>query len=233
MKLIITGCEYSGTTTLAKGVCRWAESVMGGRFEFHDHWKIPNIACYPGVAAPSALTEAEQQEILALSPKFKEMLQRQSIIMHLPTGDQGPDYIMVGFHIEDTVYAPLYFDYGGPDEPQGGPRTGYARHLEELIVRFAPDTVLVLVKAAPEVISRRMKESPHQNGVLREDDVELVLQRFEEEDKSSLIENRITLDTTDTTPEETVSELVEKLDPFLTEADRVRMLTHQVIHRRA
>ena len=121
MKLIITGCEYSGTTTLAKGVCKWAESVMGGRFEFHDHWKIPNIACYPGVAAPSALTEAEQQEILALSPKFKEMLQRQSIIMHLPTGDQGPDYIMVGFHIEDTVYAPLYFDYGGPNEPQGGP----------------------------------------------------------------------------------------------------------------
>ena len=63
--------------------------------------------------------------------------------------------------------------------------------------------------------------------------MELVLQRFEEENSSSLIANRITLDTTDTTPEETVSELVEKLDPFLTEADRVRMLAHQVIHRRA
>ena len=43
MRLILTGCEYSGTTTMAYAISIWAESVMGGQFGFHDHWKIPHL----------------------------------------------------------------------------------------------------------------------------------------------------------------------------------------------
>jgi hypothetical protein len=75
VRLIIAGCEYSGATTLAKAICRWAQSAMGGRFTFHDHWKIPEIACYP----------------------------------------EGG--IVVGHHIDDLIYGPRYFGYGGDGEP--------------------------------------------------------------------------------------------------------------------
>ena len=93
MKLIIVGCEYSGTTTLANLVCDWAAKEMGVKLVTHDHWKIPDIGCYPHLDSASPLTDLESKEILALSPKFKEMLQRQSTIMHLPTEDQGEDYL--------------------------------------------------------------------------------------------------------------------------------------------
>ena len=54
----------------------------------------------------------------------------------------------------------MYFSYGLEDEPQGGPRSRYARTIEATFMERAPDTALVLVKAAPEVIARRMKEGP-------------------------------------------------------------------------
>ena len=31
MNLIIAGCEYSGTTTLANGIAEWARRTLGGR----------------------------------------------------------------------------------------------------------------------------------------------------------------------------------------------------------
>ena len=46
MNLIIAGCEYSGTTTLANGIAEWARRTMGGTQEIHDHFKIPHIATY-------------------------------------------------------------------------------------------------------------------------------------------------------------------------------------------
>lgn len=228
MKLIIVGCEYSGTTTLANLVCDWAAREMGVKLVAHDHWKIPDIGCYPHLDTASPLTDLESKEILALSPKFKEMLQRQSTIMHLPTEDQGEDYLMVGMHIEDAVYGPLYFDYGGEDEPQGGPRGKYARKLEERIIRFAPDTILVLLKAAPEVILKRMKRCQRKNGILRSEDVELVSSLFEEEYENSLISNKITLDTSKSTPDKTMLDLLKQLDPVLTVSDRMRILAHEV-----
>ena len=100
MRLIIAGCEYSGATTLAKGICQWAQSVMGGPFTFHDHWKIPEIACYPQGGRQAALTEQDKKEILALSPRLKEMLQRQNLNMHMPAHGEDADFVMVGFHLD-------------------------------------------------------------------------------------------------------------------------------------
>ena len=36
MHLILAGCEYAGTTTLAGAISEWAGRVIGGAFGFHD-----------------------------------------------------------------------------------------------------------------------------------------------------------------------------------------------------
>ena len=231
MRLIIVGCEYSGTTTLTTEVCRWAERVMGGNFCFHDHWKIPHFAFDAQNHATVTLTEAEQKEVLALSHTTKEMIGRYNIAYHMPTDYEGPDYIMVGFYMDDTVYAPLYFGYGGEDEIQGGPRTEYSRHLEMSILGTLPDVVLVLLKASPEVIARRMKANPHQNGALQEKDIEYVLQRFDEEYERSVIGRKFTLDTSTATVEETLEQFVKQIEPHLSEADWLRVHTHRSLQR--
>ena len=42
MRLVLIGCEYSGTTTLARSVFDWANANLdGGTVLFHDHWKLP------------------------------------------------------------------------------------------------------------------------------------------------------------------------------------------------
>ena len=95
--------------------------------------------------------------------------------------------------------------------------------IEERNLEFAPETVLVLVKASPEVIRRRMNESPHQRQVIEDKDVELVLQSFEEAFEASTIPQKITLDTSESTPEKTLAEFIGKAEPYLTERDRSRM----------
>ena len=48
MRVIIIGCEYAGTTTLAYGVSDWAKRTIGDGFELvHDHWKIPHTINHP------------------------------------------------------------------------------------------------------------------------------------------------------------------------------------------
>ena len=89
------------------------------------------------------------------------------------------------------MYGPLYFDYGGENEPQGGPWTRYAPYIEKQLLKLAPDVTLVSVKASPEVIARRMKGSSHASGVLREADIKHVLHRFEEEYEMSQIHNKL------------------------------------------
>ena len=51
MRLILVGCEYSGTTTLSHAISKWAEKAIGGHFGFHDHWKVPHISHPPGGSA--------------------------------------------------------------------------------------------------------------------------------------------------------------------------------------
>ena len=86
---------------------------------------------------------------------------------------------------------------------------------------------MVHLKATPETIRRRMKAGPHVRGVLQDADVEYVLQRFQEEYDRAVYFNRLELDTTDATPDETLAEWVRKMDPFWTEIDRLRLLTHR------
>jgi hypothetical protein len=251
MHLIITGIEYSGTTTLSFALGKWGKANLGGdawgENQFHDHWKLPHVsnfsppqtdeerqalvAEHPDAArgdwSRTGLTEEEQQMILGLTPKLKEMLQRYHMEYHLHDSFyRQPDHIQVGAYIEEGIYAPLYFGYG--DTGEYADRRQASRSYETQILDRAPDTVLVLVKASAEVIERRMAEWPHHNGVLKREDIGPVLARFEEEYDASLLRHKIVIDTSTATVDESMAELADKLAPLLSEADRDRMEAHQM-----
>ena len=219
MNLVFVGCEYAGKSTLAAEVMKWAEQTLGGTSHFHDHFSVPSSEL-----SPEAAESAKNAH-----PQFLEMFQRFSLTYHLDPSFYGsPDHNLMGFVIEEAVYAPLYYGYGGPDSqsPQRSPegqRTEMARLFETKMLEKAPDTVLVLFKADPAVIRRRMREAPHTHQVVRDEDVEQVLARFEEEFEASLIRKRIVLDTSTATVEETLAEFVEKYQPFFSNADLLRM----------
>ena len=237
MNIILVGCEFAGKTTLANEIVEWSERSLGSSSHFHDHFTIPS----------SELTGEAAGEYSEAHPQIKEMFQRFMISYHVSPDFYGnPDHNLMGTHIEEAVYAPLYYGYGGEDSKAplrspNGQRTDMARHFDEQILERAPETVLVLVKASPDVIRQRMRANVFPDaetveaqrkskpfgeptrGVVREQDVELVLDRFQEEFDASLLKNKMVLDTTGATVEETLSEFVEKMEPFFADADRRRM----------
>ena len=219
MNLIIIGCEYAGKTTLGKRIEEWIESAMGKPLiGFHDHFTIPDIG-------HGDLTDEEYEQVRALSPKLKSMIQNHQIIYHLNSSFYyDRDNLLIGAHIENAIYGPLYYGY----EDDGTPEQ-VARVVDGHIMEHARDTILVLLKASPEAIRARMKESPHPRGVLQDKDVEHVLARFDEESKQSLIRYTISIDTTNQTPDQTFQEFLEKVQPLMREGDQVRMLAHKAL----
>ena len=231
MKLLLIGCEYAGTTTLAKGILRWGEEEMGAYFGLiHDHWKVPHVTGHWPIDTEAFPSEHEQRELMDISPKFKEQMQRHSLYYHIQPGafDKGkeeqqgfyPDYLAIGMHIEDAVYGPLYFGYGGEGQP--APRDVVKKTVERALLKFAPEFVLIHVKADPDIVRRRMADSPHDNPVVQDEDVEMVLRRFEEAYEASAIRHKLEIDTSDGTVESTLAELIVKLEPHLTDDDRER-----------
>jgi hypothetical protein len=66
--------------------------------------------------------------------------------------------------------------------------------------------------------------------LISENDVELILERFEEQYAHSLLARKFTLDTTGATPEATVEEFVQRIEPYLTDEDRMRILVRSTLH---
>ena len=225
MKVILAGCEYSGTTTLSHAISDWMVEVFGGEpwgpphYGWHDHYVMPHVTHHD-------MTEAEQQQMLALEPRMKEVFQRYNLAYHTPHEGMGDSHLLlIGFQIAEEVYAPLYFGYGG--EGEYGDRRKLSFSIEHTIMEHAPDTVVILVKASPEVIAKRMKENPHPNGLLQEKDIELVLERFEEAYGAAILRRRFTLDTSEQTVQGTLDDFVRQIEGHLTPEDRRRMLFHQ------
>ena len=128
---------------------------------------------------------------MQVHPQFLEMFQRYTLTYHLRHAFYDrPDHNLMGFVIEEAVYAPLYYGYGCKDSlatkrsPEGQ-RTEMARRFEGQMLERAPDVVLVLFKADSDVIAQRMREAPHIHQIVREEDIEHVLERFEEEVEAS------------------------------------------------
>ena len=218
MRLIITGCEYSGKTTLLEELKKWAKKEMGGlRSSGHDHFVYPKAVS----------SDEEREKMMALPPAIKEQFQRYEIYYHLhPDFLRSNDHVMVGFHIEEAVYAPLYYEYGRPGEYAD--RAVLARMIERDLLEIAPDMVLVLMKASREEIVKRMKEKPHMTEVIKEKDVESVLKNFDDEYEKSLITRKFVLDTTGKTIEETFNQFLKSMEPHFTLMDNIRMIRHKL-----
>ena len=224
MRLVIVGCEYSGTTTLAHAIDDWARETMGVGFRLiHDHFKQPDTKPH----GPE-LTDDEVAQFQALSARHREVMQRQNLYYHTSytaKSESKETSLVVGLHIDEAIYGPLYFGYGGAG--QIGDRHVIAKHIEQRIVQYTPETVLVHVEARTDVIRQRMTQAPHARAVLQETDVEHVLTRFEEEVLRSLLVNKMTLDTSDSTVAETVADFEQKVQPFLTQEDLARILVRR------
>ena len=226
MKLIIIGCEYSGTTTLAAAINDWLREQTGTDFRIiHDHWKLPHTSGHLPFDTSHFLNEEEQAEVLALSPKLKEMTQRHSLYYHMPRGANDANLILVGYVFDDGIYGPHYFEYGRPIDPED--RRIVSRHVEHAFLEAAPETVLVLLKADTDVIRKRMREAPHPAIVLQEQDIEFIQGRFEEEFRASLFSRKFVLDTSSATLDETMVEFAEAIQPHLSEVDRSRILARK------
>ena len=154
MKLILVGCEYSGTTTLALGINGWLKEVTGSGFRLiHDHWKIPHTSGHLPEDTDNFLTPEEQAQVLALSPKLKEMHQRHSLYYHTPNHPSDENKLVIGYTVDDSVYGGMYFGYGRPSDRQD--RRIVAPQVEKTMLSHEPETVMVLVRArTPDVISR-------------------------------------------------------------------------------
>jgi hypothetical protein len=218
MRVILIGCEYSGTTTVAFRIREWIHSEIGGHVNLvHDHFKIPYTVTHPNEYAPVApdFTIEEQEQFLALSPRIKDNIMRHNVVYHTAALPGMADKLIVGLHIEEAIYGELYFEYSD--------RRGFMDGIENKILNAVPDTVLCLATASPEAIRRRMAENPHPNSVLKEPDIELVLGRFQEEFERSRLTHKVSLDTSDATIDESVAEFVRLVEPHLTDHDRARM----------
>ena len=72
-----------------------------------------------------------------------------------------------------------------------------------------------------------MDENPHHNGVLEKGDIEYVLRRFDEEHEASFLHNKMTIDTSSATVQDSLDEFVKKFKPLMTDAGGARMREHQ------
>ncbi|MDP7578434.1 MAG: hypothetical protein QGF12_02695 [SAR202 cluster bacterium] len=233
MKLVLVGCEYAGTSTLASKIYAWSHKIMAkGLPIIHGHWKFPETWGHPeGATLLKGMTDEERDQVMAMSPRLREMTTRQSLYYHIfPSRDDESalgqlhrDFLFIGLHIEDAIYAPLYFNYGIKNEFDVDRRVVMEQVEKDLLI-FNPETTLVLVKAQADVIARRMRDEPRNYGVIKEEDIKLVLRRFEEEFESSKIPHKIILDTSNVPAEETFAEFVRQYEPFFSDSDKARIL---------
>ena len=177
MNIIVIGCEYTGTTTLMLRVQEWMKDSLGRASIFHDHFKLPNNSGHPPLDPDSIIfDEEEKRQVLEMSPKLKELFTRYTLYYHSPTRPMKSTDIgglHIGHHIDEMIYAPTYFGYGGPGEP--GDRRVEAQNVEQGFLKYVPETVLVLMRTSAEVVRSRMRSAPHTDGVVRDEDIEHVL----------------------------------------------------------
>jgi len=234
MRLILIGCEYTGKSTLVRNISRWMIEQMGvSLVRWHDHFVVPRLDGHTIIRAEGSdasigktehdlNTEEDKEQIMSLRPNVLEQLQRHNIWRHLhPRLLEADDVLFVNFYYAEAVYAPLYYGYG--ERGSFADRSVRAREWDEELLAYAPDIVLAHVTADPAAVADRMAARPRVRGILQQQDIPSVLDRFREEYEASLIERKFTLDTTDTTPEQTLGQFVDLIRPHLSEVDHQRM----------
>jgi hypothetical protein len=181
VRLVVIGCEYAGKSTLIDALMEWGTRV-GVAFHWDDHFTIPDRYF---------LGEADQAAMAAAPPVIKERFQRFQIYYHLEVIADHGDCLLGGFHIEEAIYGPRYY------YPENVFPIPYLRKVES---KLPKDTILLLLRARPDVIRRRMTEAAHPYSTVPSADVEAVSAAFEHEYGQSWIERRLAIDTSDLTP---------------------------------
>ena len=235
MRLLFIGCEWAGKHTLGIEVSRWWSEQTGEsflpppHFSFHDHFVVPHVVHAMGHEHHKELSE---KQMLTLNPGLLEHYQRYQIYNKLTPGYiDEPDLFLMDWYYGEAVYAPLYYGYGAPGEYAD--RRMLARWIDEDVLKLIPDTILVLIKASPEVIRERMAkgDSPfpgrHKDTYFRAEDAEQVLELFQEQYEVSLIRRKMEIDTTNASVAESLQEFIGQVAHFVTNADRLRILTHR------
>ena len=234
MRLLLIGCEYTGKSTLAGNISRWLIETMGvSLVRWHDHFVVPRLDSHTIIHAEGSdttigktehdlNTDEDEEQIMSLRPNVLEQLQRHNIWRHLHPGLlSADDVLFVNFYYAEAVYASLYYGYGEPGS--FADRSERAREWDQELLAYAPDTVLVNLTADPATVAERMATRIRARGILKERDIPYVLDRFREEYDASLIERKFTLDTTDATPQQTLAQFVDRIQPHLSEVDRRRI----------
>ena len=236
MRLILAGIEYAGKHTLAVEISKWWAEQTGGAeppyLAFHDHFTIPHVVHFGEAHVDHRNLSAKQ--MLTLNPGLMEQYQRWQILGKLSAGYVAmADLFIIDWYYSDAVYAPLYYGYGGPG--QYADRRRMARSMDAQVNELLPGMVLVLMKASPESIRRRVQEgespfpSRHVDTLFQEKDTEVVLGRFEEEYERSLIPRKFVLDTTDASIEESMAEFKRQMKTHITSEDRLRFLSREIV----
>ena len=236
MRLLIIGCEYAGKKTLATEVSKWMIEAMGLRLvRWHNHFVVPQFDDHllvqaegeqmtVGKKATDLNTAEDEEQILSLRPSVLEGLQRHNAWRHLhPDMFRDDDTLFINHYYAEAVYAPIYYGYGEPGS--FADRLARGRAWDAELLALAPDSVLILVGAAAGPIKDRMRQAPRVRGILKDTDVEIVLEHFQEEYDNSLIKRKFTLDTTRATVEETLQGFLQDVWPHLAMIDRLRIAT--------
>ena len=226
MKLILAGIEYSGTTTIGNLLSDWKTRVMGEPFYMgliHDHFKLPHTSGHPDDTSAE-----EQDQILNLSPKLKEMYHRYSIYYHLHHYVQSDD-LTIGLHIEEAIYARKYYGYGLPGDAFD--REKIFQSVETRIKQITEDpVVLVHLEAESRIIEARMdelKETPgHTNSPLLKSDISEIQMEYERLIDKSTLGPVVSVNTSVDSPEESLRKLVTFLEPHFTQEDQRRISSH-------
>lgn len=197
MRLIIVGCEYSGVTTLINGLYDWGNE-RGIHHHLDDHFTIPDAY---------HLSEEEQKGMLDMLPAIKERFQRFQIAYHVRLIAKYDHILLGGFYLEEAVYGPRYYYPGKPSPPI------------DFEADLPKDVILVHLYATPEVIRARMKSDPHPHQLVPSEDVEEILEAFEQQVRLSWIRRRFAIDTSDLTPESLLQEFLDVSVGYLTAED--------------
>ena len=254
MKLIVVGCEYAGKSTLIREIVKWQRTLYN-HVNVHDHFTFP---AHGSIGGHDEWDPADQEMLLKMTPAGKARVTYWGHIFHVGNmpawGMLYGDAVYEGYYIEDIIYGKLYYGYGDamapPTEIPAGDTTEFARYLavkpgmrhmpnlhgsstqqhffESMILNADPNTILMLIEASPEVIARRMRESPHQPQRIKEEDIDKLLEMFRQRFLQSILANRMVLDTSEATIEETFEQFKRDVTHFLTEKDMLRMVLHSL-----
>ena len=137
MNIIVIGCEYTGTTTLMLRVQEWMKDRSLGRASIIVIGSTTisssrtTTSGHPPLDPDSIIfDEEEKRQVLEMSPKLKELFTRYTLYYHSPTRPMKSTDIgglHIGHHIDEMIYAPMYFGYGGPGRARG-PSSRSAEH---------------------------------------------------------------------------------------------------------